>query len=209
MHSQHGRSMVETLGVLAIVGVLSVGGIADYSKAMMKYKLNKQAESFNTFLNNMIQIQPSLAQSLSSISNMREFSYKAHLIPDGMYYNDEKNEIYDIFHNRVHPMYYSTKTYTEFVIEYAMEISGTFATSHSIEICRNLVNTAKENAEYLYWIELRNAKDQGTANYDKTRIYGYNLRKFGITEIDNFCSSCNSEHACRILFYIYYERHGQ
>ena len=44
---QSGRSMVEMLGVLAIIGVLSVGAIAGYSKAMMKYKLNKQAEQLN------------------------------------------------------------------------------------------------------------------------------------------------------------------
>ena len=36
-----GRSMIEMLGVLAIIGVLSVGGIAGYSKAMEKYKINK------------------------------------------------------------------------------------------------------------------------------------------------------------------------
>ena len=39
--NQKGRSMVEMLGVLAIVGVLSVGAIAGYSKAMFKYKINK------------------------------------------------------------------------------------------------------------------------------------------------------------------------
>ena len=33
--------MIEMLGVLAIVGVLSVGGIAGYSKAMKKYQANK------------------------------------------------------------------------------------------------------------------------------------------------------------------------
>ncbi len=38
---QNGRSMIEMLGVLAIIGVLSVGGIAGYSKAMMKFKINK------------------------------------------------------------------------------------------------------------------------------------------------------------------------
>ena len=32
-----GRSMIEMLGVLAIIGVLSVGGIAGYSKAMLNY----------------------------------------------------------------------------------------------------------------------------------------------------------------------------
>ena len=39
--NQYGRSMIEMLGVLAIVGVLSVGGIAGYSKAMNKFKTNK------------------------------------------------------------------------------------------------------------------------------------------------------------------------
>ena len=39
--NQSGRSMIEMLGVLAIIGVLSVGGIAGYSKAMTQYKINK------------------------------------------------------------------------------------------------------------------------------------------------------------------------
>ena len=39
--AQCGRSMIEMLGVLAIIGVLSVGGIAGYSKAMEKFKINK------------------------------------------------------------------------------------------------------------------------------------------------------------------------
>ena len=58
-----GRSMVEMLGVLAIIGVLSVGAIAGYSKAMFKYKLNKQAESFNSLLNNAIQLYPDLTRT--------------------------------------------------------------------------------------------------------------------------------------------------
>lgn len=36
-----GRSMIEMLGVLAIVGVLSVGGIAGYSKAMMTQEISE------------------------------------------------------------------------------------------------------------------------------------------------------------------------
>ena len=39
--SQKGRSMVEMLGVLAIVGVLSVGGISTYGVAMKKHKANE------------------------------------------------------------------------------------------------------------------------------------------------------------------------
>ena len=45
-----GRSMVEMLGVLAIIGVLSVGAIAGYGKAMTKYKLNKQAVTSILFI---------------------------------------------------------------------------------------------------------------------------------------------------------------
>ncbi len=43
-NNESGRSMIEMLGVLAIIGVLSVGGIAGYSKAMQKYRINKTIE---------------------------------------------------------------------------------------------------------------------------------------------------------------------
>ena len=39
--SQKGRSMVEMLGVLAIVGVLSAGGVYGYGVAMKKHKANE------------------------------------------------------------------------------------------------------------------------------------------------------------------------
>ncbi len=43
-NTQSGRSMIEMLGVLAIIGVLSAGGIAGYSMAMKNYKANKAME---------------------------------------------------------------------------------------------------------------------------------------------------------------------
>lgn len=48
-----GRSMLEMLGVLAIIGVLSVGGIVGYSKAMMKYKVNKAIEQVGIIVANI------------------------------------------------------------------------------------------------------------------------------------------------------------
>ncbi len=50
---QTGRSMVEMLGVLAIIGVLSVGGIAGYSKAMAKFKLTKAMDQVSTTVTNI------------------------------------------------------------------------------------------------------------------------------------------------------------
>ncbi len=39
--NESGRSMVEMLGVLAIIGVLSIGGIAGYTMAMNRYRANE------------------------------------------------------------------------------------------------------------------------------------------------------------------------
>jgi len=39
--NESGRSMVEMLGVLAIIGVLSIGGIAGYTQAMRRYRANE------------------------------------------------------------------------------------------------------------------------------------------------------------------------
>jgi len=50
---QYGRSMIEMLGVLAIIGVLSVGGIAGYSKAMTKYRINKAIEQITHIAGNV------------------------------------------------------------------------------------------------------------------------------------------------------------
>ena len=45
--------MIEMLGVLAIIGVLSVGGIAGYSKAMLKYKTNKLIDGVTMLTTNI------------------------------------------------------------------------------------------------------------------------------------------------------------
>ena len=50
--NQNGRSMVEMLGVLAIIGVLSVGGIAGYSKAMLQLKINKTINQITSIVTN-------------------------------------------------------------------------------------------------------------------------------------------------------------
>ncbi len=54
IHTQEsGRSMIEMLGVLAIIGVLSVGGIAGYSQAMSKFKVTKTTDQIQTMVTNI------------------------------------------------------------------------------------------------------------------------------------------------------------
>lgn len=52
--NENGRSMIEMLGVLAIVGVLSVGGIAGYGKAMQNFKINKLKDQIYTVSSNIM-----------------------------------------------------------------------------------------------------------------------------------------------------------
>jgi len=53
LEKENGRSMIEMIGVLAIIGVLSVGGIAGYSKAMQKYRVNKAIEQITLIAGNV------------------------------------------------------------------------------------------------------------------------------------------------------------
>ena len=45
--NESGRSMVEMLGVLAIIGVLSIGGIAGYTLSMNRYRANSVVDIAN------------------------------------------------------------------------------------------------------------------------------------------------------------------
>ena len=50
-----GRSMIEMLGVLAIIGVLSVGGIAGYSKSMEKFKVDKAVGEYSYLIQGLLE----------------------------------------------------------------------------------------------------------------------------------------------------------
>lgn len=80
--NEQGRSMIEMLGVLAIVGVLSVGGIAGYSKAMNKFKTNKVIEQVNMISTNVRTLYSS-QKSYAGLTN--SLAIKTGLVPGEMY----------------------------------------------------------------------------------------------------------------------------
>ena len=80
--NEQGRSMIEMLGVLAIVGVLSVGGIAGYSKAMNKFKTNKISDQVQMISTN-IRTLFSSQRTYEGLSNGT--AVQAGLIPGEMY----------------------------------------------------------------------------------------------------------------------------
>ncbi len=79
--NESGRSMIEMLGVLAIIGVLSVGGIAGYSKAMTKYKTNKVVDQMTMIVTN---IRTLYAQQTSYNGLNNQSAINMGVIPDEM-----------------------------------------------------------------------------------------------------------------------------
>ena len=80
--NEQGRSMIEMLGVLAIVGVLSVGGIAGYSKAMAKFKANKVIDQV-TMISTNIRTLFASQRTFKGLDN--SLAKKTNAIPAEMY----------------------------------------------------------------------------------------------------------------------------
>ena len=62
--NETGRSMVEMLGVLAIVGVLSIGGIAGYTRAMKNWRANEIIDAANKVAA-MVETEVAVTESLT------------------------------------------------------------------------------------------------------------------------------------------------
>ena len=99
--NENGRSMVEMLGVLAIIGVLSVGGIAGYSKAMNKYKINKTNDQVSMLVAN-IRTLFSSRNNYAGLNNGKAVQFG--VVPNDMYttvsnpnYSDANFEIKNAF----------------------------------------------------------------------------------------------------------------
>ena len=146
-----GRSMVEMLGVLAIIGVLSVGAIAGYGKAMLKYKLNKQTEQLNTVINavdrNLRSFDDIKLKSDSGIS-IAQYFIKMGEIPQEMIKNGINNVIFDTFNTsiQIHKEYFDPTTV--YVIYMRPPLST--SSNENLAICQNIITVAKEHADSLY-----------------------------------------------------------
>ncbi len=161
-----GRSMVEMLGVLAIVGVLSVGAITGYSKAMFKYKLNKHAEQMNTVIN-------AVARNVHSFDNIKqggtyltETFIKMGEIPTEMVKSTNTNIIYDVFGQEWEIFIGGNSKYI-FMSSYSQYGSSSLTTksADNLEICKNFVIAAKENSDsidYMMTASNHNSEDRTT-----------------------------------------------
>ncbi len=185
MYTQSGRSMVEMLGVLAIIGVLSVGAIAGYSKAMFKYKLNKQTEQLNQLINAVTQYFPQLNSEI--IIDLVPILKKLNVIPKEMIKDNNSVLIYDVFNNAIE---ITTGTRNDIgnnvkyaILYYILD----FNNSNSVDICRNTILIMKENRENL-WLAETWSESSGSRNIqyagDKFCYGDYNANKRCLKYLD-------------------------
>ena len=196
-----GRSMVEMLGVLAIIGVLSVGAIAGYSKAMMKYKLNKQTEQIGSILDYINIHLDEFKRSKTTISdNMIPLLTKLDVIPKEMIRENQNNVVYDIFGNAVGLKNYYTggsAYYFEFVL---------YINKGQKESCMNLFTIAKAKREQLWRTKFSTVK--GETSNDANSAWGDNycytgakcLKDLTIAEMENFCNICEDKDTCSFYY---------
>lgn len=113
---QSGRSMIEMLGVLAIIGVLSIGGIAGYTKAMSKYKITKATDNLTMLLADIRTLYAD-KQAFVGLSNESVLEYE--LAPSGMVGPDE-DTLVNAFGGSVFvtPVKYNGITAAGFVVVY-------------------------------------------------------------------------------------------
>ncbi len=203
MKIQSGRSMVEMLGVLAIIGVLSVGAINGYSKAMTKYKMNQAVDGYNHLIATVIEKIAQDNSTFEADSNntlwYTSIFAKAGWLPDYFrapadtttdpemtkYILDKFGNLIWIFKNK------------------KKELGIGVEISRQKELCITLFNLAKEWKGDLARCDSEN--NNGSAIYgqffgDKSCSDDVKcLANVTINDIDAACSPCETQY-CRFYF---------
>ena len=189
-----GRSMVEMLGVLAIIGVLSVGAIAGYSKAMTKYKLNKQSEQISWLINVMYRYKD-MTNQIPAWGSFMPYLKKLGEIPQEMIKNDS-NTIYDSF-GIEYKIYANSCSPICRYINLSISMINDYK---NFDICNNILETAKAFKEQLNNV---NVWESGTSS--ELAIIGGDMRCEGKdkclknltkTDIYDICQLCADKDGC-------------
>ena len=185
-----GRSMVEMLGVLAIIGVLSVGAMTGYSKAMFKYKLNKQAEQINQIMMALVEYKSVLATLQNSESVIPLFR-KLNALPPEMIKQDDNTYVYDAFNIPI--LLSRSGDGTAFPISFRF-------TGHSDKnntICRNILESFKGYASEIYALGINSttAEDINQQEWwygNKAPGHDKKIHQLELNSMQSLCAQCDN-----------------
>ena len=198
-----GRSMVEMLGVLAIIGVLSVGAIAGYSKAMEKWKINKNITGYNHLIFGLMEYYNELSSLPPDKDDVESKHYltktinKLNLLPESWKYDKSKSQIYDFLNNSV--SIFARRKSLVFDIILSKSNSSNYTTKICTELISSLAKPLAYDINYLYIWPSNVGYFYGDkyCGGDKTC-----LSRTTLTQIERACSSCveNPNDFCTLVF---------
>ncbi len=205
MKSENGRSMVEMLGVLAIVGVLSVGTIAGYSKAMMKYRLNQYSQAISMLVNNVLSIKEQLQHKPDTSTYFNTLLYKLNLVPDGIIYNENSIYLHDRWFNNSILVVYNNSKYTgangntyNFDMGF-IRFDFSRASQQGSEVCHTAITAIKENAGNIEYLQLLQYSDSDNTSEYSDQILAKELQLITLNRIDQLCNQCTNYETCGLL----------
>ena len=180
---EHGRSMIEMLGVLAIIAVLSVGGIAGYSKAMMMWRSNVQKNMLTELISGVIRFQSNLPPDIGDAPDidLTPMLGAMGLLPEETKYDD--NWIQDKYGIRAQ-VGYGYGVY--FIRLYYVPTAGEGISPYQ-ELCRNVVQVIKPLANQIE--ELRSWKTESENSSYSIIYYGKDLASETVEETNRKCKN--------------------
>ena len=206
---EKGRSMVEMLGVLAIIGVLSVGAISGYSKAMMKYKLNRQTEQIGSILDYAtIHYEALNGLRHEDISSTTQLFINLGLVPTEMISADNRSRLFDIFNNVIRLYHNKESSGGQY---FGLEIS---IGSYSYNICLNLFQMAKLRSAFLWQTLFSKTTIDSTSSQFANRVYGDDycvnncLKDLTLEKMRDLCNVCDDTKTCYFYFLWNYKPGG-
>lgn len=198
---QGGKSMIEMLGVLAVIGVLSVGGIAGYSKAMLMWHSNMQRNSLSELLHNMLSIKSNLDQTMpwqhfaGIIDAMGYTTEGLTLVNNGNAFMDRDGNLLDVQYGiddtnggLIYRLYIffgqQSENYTMSARDYCHNVAL---------VSQSVINDLQ--GIYVYYFGEKDGKDYSEANW---LFKPQNLKKMKIADIHNACTKAIPDDVKRI-----------
>lgn len=150
-YMQNGRSMIEMLGVLAIIGILTVGGFNLVMKAQTHQRLNEVIDNMTTLAS---KVRVVARDYTGNVGSLNSYVNTGRAFPDSLEYGDggftDRNNItYDV--------YYAGEGGQ---VLFAIKVSGL-----TTEMCMNMVNANYGNSSTSGFVGLSIGGDFSSASY--------------------------------------------
>ena len=202
---EKGRSMIEMLGVLAIIAVLSVGGLNGFSKAMRIYRSAVQKETLEQILANMVKIRNNLNHNVTTFDNISYLFAAMGELPDGVKLKDSR--LYDKSGNSFTVYFgkntWKTPTGTAWDFEYHVRVNweqkDNLTSPTAFDSCINTLEVAKANSNEVKTVTQFIGNSEAFLSYDQSDI---SMKNMTVTKMHQACKNCAGKKSCSIVLYI-------